>query len=56
MQRQLDLGWTPEEDLLIPLEEAREELVRLMAAAIVAVSARAKEADDDAPRASEDRP
>jgi hypothetical protein len=56
MQIQLDLGWTSEEGPSIPLEEARDELVRLMSAAIVVVSAAAKEADDDAPCASEDRP
>ena len=55
VQRQLDLGWIPEEGPAIPLEEVRDELTRLMAAAIVAVSAAAKEADDDA-CASEDRP
>ena len=56
MQIQLDLGWTPQEGPSIPLDEARGELVRLMAAAIVAVSVPAKEAGDDEPCSSEDRP
>ena len=56
MQIDLDLGWAPEEGPSIPLEEAREELVRLLAAAIVAVCAPPKEGGDDEQRASEDRP
>ena len=53
----LDLGWTLEDEPSIPFDDdVREALVRLMTAAIVAVSTRPKEVDDDAEqRASEDR-
>jgi len=57
VQMNLDLGWTLEDEPSIPFDDdVREALVRLMTAAIVAVSTRPKEVDDDAEqRASEDR-
>lgn len=54
-QKQLDLGWIPEEGPVGLPEETREELVRLMAAALVAVCTPPKEGADDERCAREDR-
>jgi hypothetical protein len=57
VQLKLDLAWILREQPTIPLEEAQEELVTLMATAIEAVATQreGKEGDDDEQRASEDQ-
>jgi hypothetical protein len=57
VQLKLDLAWTLREQPTNSLEEAREELVRLMATAMVAVATHGegKEGGNDEQRTSEDQ-
>ena len=55
MQLKFDLAWIPGEEPTVSLEEVRVELVRLMAAAIVATRVAVKEDDDDEHSTPEDR-
>lgn len=55
MQLKLDLGWIVQEGPLVALEEAREELVAHMAAAIIGILRACKEEGYDEQRPSEDR-
>ena len=47
VQLKFDLAWIPGEEPTVSLEEVRVELVRLMAAVIVAARVAVKEDDDD---------
>ena len=55
VQLKFDLAWIPGEEPTVSLEEVRVELVRLMAAAIVATRLAVKEDDDDERSTPEDR-
>jgi len=55
VQLKLDPTWFPGEEPTISLETVRVEMVRLMAAAIVATQGTAKEDDDDERHTPEDR-